>query len=78
MKRKMVSKGLTYLFIALLGVALLFPIFYMVLASFKTNTEIFGSTAILPEHFSFEYYVKGWAGNGQFTYLTFLPTPLRW
>lgn len=71
MKRKMVSKGLTYLFIALLGIALLFPILYMVLASFKTNAEIFGSTAILPEHFSFEYYVKGWAGNGQFTYLTF-------
>ena len=74
MKRRTISKGMTYLFILLLGIALLFPILYMVMASFKTNNEIFGSTAILPERLTFEYYVKGWAGNGQFTYWTFFMT----
>lgn len=71
MKRKAVSKALTYAVIALLGVALIFPIVYMFLASFKTNAEIFGSTRILPEQFTFDYYVKGWAGNGQYDYWVF-------
>lgn len=68
MKRKTISRLITYGIIALLGVGLLFPIVYMVLASFKTNAEIFGTTKLLPESFNFRYYVSGWKGNGQYDY----------
>lgn len=71
MKRKTVSKWIAYGIIALLGIVLIFPIIYMFMAAFKTNAEIFGSTKILPESFSFQYFVKGWKGNAQFGYLKF-------
>ena len=71
MKRKTVSHLITYLVIVLLGIGLLFPFVYMVLASFKTNAEIFGTTKMLPNSFSFQYYEKGWAGNGQYDYWHF-------
>ena len=71
MKRKQLSRLVTYLIILVLGIALLFPILYMFMASFKTNTEIFGTTKLLPERFSLDHYIRGWQGNGQFDYLHF-------
>lgn len=58
---------LVFIFVVL-GVFLLFPILWMFLASFKTNEEIFGSVNLLPAHFSFNSYVQGWQGNGQYDY----------
>lgn len=58
---------LVFIFVVL-GVFLLFPILWMFLASFKTNEEIFGSVNLLPAHFSFDSYVQGWQGNGQYDY----------
>lgn len=52
----------------LLGIILLFPILWMILASFKTNAEIFGSTALWPKSFQFTSYIQGWQGNGQYDY----------
>ena len=49
MKKK--SKGnliLSYLLIIVIGCVLIFPIVWMFCAAFKTNEEIFGSTALLP------------------------------
>lgn len=71
MKRKQLSRLVTYLIILALGIALLFPILYMFLASFKSNAEIFGTTKLLPERFSLDHYIRGWQGNGQYDYLHF-------
>lgn len=71
MKQKVLGQSIAYIIIAALGAVLLFPVFYMFLASFKTNAEIFGSTKILPQSFSLQYFIKGWSGNAQYGYLRF-------
>lgn len=71
MKRKTLWTIISYAIIAALGIVLLFPILYMFMASFKTNAEIFGSTKILPESFTLDYYIRGWQGNSQFSYWRF-------
>lgn len=67
-KNKTVNRIFTYLLIAVIGLALLYPIIWMFFASFKTNEEIYGSTRLLPASFSFHNFVDGWRGNGVYTY----------
>ena len=68
---KALSKLTTYLFLALFGFMLIYPLLWMFFATFKTNAEIFGSTTLLPAAYSFAAYLKGWVGAGQYTYATF-------
>lgn len=62
---------LSYLVIIVIGCVLLFPIVWMISAAFKTNDEIFGSIKLLPASFSFENFILGWKGAGQYTYTTY-------
>lgn len=75
MRKKHYRRGrvsaLTYLFVILIGIVMLYPIVWMFFATFKSNAEIFGSTKLLPEHFSFQSYIDGWNVNGRITYKTF-------
>ena len=52
-----------YLIIFVIGAVLLYPIIWMFFASFKSNDEIFGSIRLLPQNFSFKYFIDGWKGN---------------
>ena len=72
--RKRVISAARYLFLIAVGVVTLFPLVWLFLATFKTNEEIFGAAgALMPEHFSWDAYVEGWKGSGQYTYATFFP-----
>ncbi len=47
------------------GYLMVYPILWMLFASFKDNTEIFQNAAtLLPKHFKFENYAIGWKGFG--------------
>lgn len=59
---------ISYIIVIIVGLVLLFPLFWMILACFKTNNEIFGSLKLLPASWSFEAFVKGWKTSGTFTY----------
>lgn len=61
----------TYVLVVIIGVVMLYPIIWMFFATFKSNAEIFGSTKLLPESFSFQAYKDGWHVNDQITYKTF-------
>ncbi len=74
-KRGQISP-VAYVIVLIIGVVMLFPILWMFLASFKTNAEIFGSTRLLPSHFSFQAYRDGWNVNGRITYATFFKNSL--
>ena len=54
-----------YLIIFVIGAVLLYPIIWMFFASFKSNDEIFGSIRLLPQNFSFKYFIDGWKGSGK-------------
>lgn len=69
---------LVYIFLSIGVVCALFPIVYLILASFKSNSEILTSgSTILPQRFVFENYKQAWelANFKQFTwnsiYMTF-------
>jgi len=49
-------------------VVLLYPLLWMVGASFRPSNEAFGTLSIWPEHFTTENYVEGWSfGNLDFS-----------
>lgn len=60
-------------YIILLAVALLmlYPIIWMVGASFKTNAEIFSSIGFWPSSFDLTPYIKGWETGTEFTFATY-------
>ena len=62
-QKKKVNMVFTYLIIFIIGFAMLYPIIWMFFATFKTNEEIFGHTALLPSSFSLKNYIDGWNGT---------------
>lgn len=58
---KKVSKVIQFIFLAIIFFISIFPIVYIVLASFKSNAEILTAGAnLLPEKFIIENYIKAW------------------
>mgnify|MGYP002597329406 CR=1 FL=1 len=53
-----VTRGFSYLFMALCVCVALLPIIWVILSSFKTNSEIFSNGLSLPSHFGFDGYVQ--------------------
>ena len=74
-KRKLKKRNdvspVVYVLVLVFGIAMLFPLVWMFLATFKTNEEIFGSMNLLPSSWSLQPYIDGWNVNGRITYSTF-------
>jgi oligogalacturonide transport system permease protein len=68
---KTAKSALSYAFLIGFGIVMCYPLLWMFFASFKTNTEIYAGTNLLPESFGFEAYRDGWAGVGGNTYADF-------
>lgn len=71
MKKKNREKVIAYVILVAVGFLMIYPLIWLFFATFKSNQELFGKMALLPEHFSFESFKNGWRGSGQFTYGTF-------
>lgn len=71
MKKKNREKVIAYVILVAVGFLMIYPLIWLFFATFKSNQELFGKMALLPEHFSFESFKNGWRGSGQFTYRTF-------
>ena len=69
--RRITKKGITYLFLILLGIIMVYPLLWIVSASFKTNNEIFSSLSLIPKVVLLDGYSKGWAGVGQNSFALF-------
>lgn len=71
MKKKTRNNVIAYIILIAIGIMMIYPLIWLFFATFKDNQELFGKMSLLPEHFSFDSFVKGWNGSGQFTYKTF-------
>lgn len=71
MKKKKINKVIIYILIVLVGIIMVYPLLWMIMASFKTNSEIFGFVKLLPKSFSLDSFIEGWKGTGQYTYGTY-------
>ncbi|WP_099468584.1 carbohydrate ABC transporter permease [Konateibacter massiliensis] len=69
--RKQTVAIITHVVMISIGVVMLYPLIWMLFSSFKTNVEIFGSTALLPAKPVWDSFIKGWKGIGGVTYTQF-------
>lgn len=73
-RRRNVNRGLLLHLVLIIGsIIMIYPLVWMIGASFKPNNEIFGPNTLnpFPSNFSWNSYVQGWAGNGTITFGTF-------
>ncbi len=62
---------LRYLMLGATAIVMLYPLLWLVGASFKSNSEIFTSAGFWPSKFSLEAYAKGWKTSTEYTFATY-------
>jgi pectin-derived oligosaccharide transport system permease protein len=62
---------ITNLFIIILGIGMLYPVAWLIAASFKETNTIFTDVGLIPKAFTLQNYVKGWDGIGIVSFGTF-------
>ena len=70
--RKIVLKTISYLVLTALGIVFIYPLLFMLSASFKTNQELMTSMSLIPKSISFDSYINGWKGVGTYTFGHFM------
>jgi raffinose/stachyose/melibiose transport system permease protein len=68
-KGEMLKNGTIQLLLGVNAVIMIYPLFVMVMSSFKTNAEIFSSPLTLPTHFSTANIEKVWTQTNFVRYL---------
>ncbi|MDH6671419.1 multiple sugar transport system permease protein [Paenibacillus sp. LBL] len=61
LKRQLVQAG-RHAAIIPLGLAMLYPVLWLILSSFKPNQLIFTDSSLIPTAFTLDHYVNGWKG----------------
>ena len=62
---------ITYGLLTVIGIVMVYPLLWMISASFKTNREIFSSLSLMPTEILWDGYSKGWQSSGQYTFATY-------
>ena len=66
-----ISATVRYLILAGVGLIMLYPLIWLIGASFKTNAEIFANPGFIPHEPTLDGYVKGWQTSTPYTFATF-------
>ena len=61
-KTKARSRLVMHVFLILFGLIMLYPLVWLAVSSLKPSNIIFSDTSIIPRHFEWENYSRGWAG----------------
>lgn len=70
-RRREMSTIIRYAILAVGAVIMLYPMLWLLGASFKTNAEIFSSIGFIPSSFDFTPYIEGWRTGTEFTFATY-------
>lgn len=73
---KFTRHTLTHIFIITLGLAMLYPIVWMIISSFKPNNMILSDPGLIPQSVTIENYITGWQGYAGTTFTTFFMNSL--
>jgi multiple sugar transport system permease protein len=68
---KLLSAGASNSIIIVLGVGMLYPIVWLIAASFKESNTIFSDPRLIPRTVTLQNYVQGWKGIGIVGFGTF-------
>lgn len=76
-KKRKIIKVVYHIFMVGLSCAMLYPLAWMLMSSFKDGDTIMRTaTTLIPERFTFENYVNGWKGIGRNTFFDFFKNTL--
>lgn len=71
-QKRMINIVLRYLLLIAVGVVMVYPLIWMIGASFKTNAEIFSGVGFIPKNPVLTGYIKGFAGYEGMNLLHFM------
>lgn len=70
-RRERINAAIRYTVLIAVGLLMLYPMIWLVGASFKSNTEIFSEMGFIPSRLDFTAYVKGWQTSTEYTFATY-------
>lgn len=70
-RNHMINATWRYILLIVTAIIMIYPIIWLLGASFKSNAEIFGSIGFVPQHFDLSSYVKGWKTGTEYTFTTY-------
>jgi multiple sugar transport system permease protein len=68
---RIIYSVITNVIIIVLGIGMLYPVAWLISASFKETSAIFGNPSLIPRPFTLQNYVQGWKGIGIVTFAAF-------
>lgn len=69
--KKAFRVSIYHILIILFGISMLYPLLWMLSASFKTNAEIFSGTNFFPQSLNLDNYISGLRGVSGYSFLRF-------
>ena len=72
LKKKNSALIVSYIILIVLAYVMIYPLLWMVGASFKSNAEIFSTVGLLPKEPVFGAFKAGWEGTGRYGFSTYL------
>ncbi|GAA3877681.1 carbohydrate ABC transporter permease [Celeribacter arenosi] len=70
-RRRRISASIRYAILAGVGLIMLYPLIWLIGASFKTNSEIFSSPSFIPKDPTLDGYIEGWKTSTPYTFARF-------
>jgi multiple sugar transport system permease protein len=74
--KTVVSHSLSHLLIIVLGLAMIYPILWMIISSLKPNNMIFSDPGLIPKTITIDNYISGWKGYAGTTFGRFFANSL--
>jgi oligogalacturonide transport system permease protein len=70
-RKEKISAAVRYGVLLVMGLVMLYPMIWLVGASFKSNAEVFTEIGFWPSRFDFSAYAKGWKTSTEYTFATY-------
>ncbi len=67
-RKERLNTLIRYTLLIAVGILMLYPLIWLIGASFKSNAEIFTEVGFWPSSFDFTPYVKGWKTSTEYTF----------
>jgi len=69
--QRLIGSAVRYAIMTMVAIVMIYPIIWLLGATFKTNNEIFTSVSFIPKKIDFTPYVEGWMTRTKYTFTTF-------
>lgn len=67
-RRQWINAAIRYTILTIVGLAMIYPLLWLIGASFKTNQEIFSEISFIPMNPTVDGYIEGWTTSTEYTF----------